>query len=170
MGKLVALILLLAAVAVGLVLVVVVAAGTGLAGSDTSPGAGGVPGSTDPGSAPAIPASWLPLYRQAALTCPGLPWSIVAAVGTVESGSGQSTDPGVASGSNSAGAEGPMQFEPSTFAAYATVGPGGVQPPSPYDPVDAVYSATTMLCADGAGSASTLARRPSRPTTTRTSM
>ena len=33
-----------------------------------------------------------------------------------------------------------MQFEPTTFAAYATVGPGGVQPPTPYDPVDAVCS------------------------------
>ena len=49
-----------------------------------------------------------------------------------------------------------MQFEPATFAAYATVGPGGARPPSPYDPVDAVYTAATLLCADGAGSAATL--------------
>jgi cell wall-associated NlpC family hydrolase len=49
-----------------------------------------------------------------------------------------------------------MQFEPATFAEYATVGPNGVRPPSPYDPVDAVYSAATMLCADGAGSEPTL--------------
>jgi cell wall-associated NlpC family hydrolase len=46
-----------------------------------------------------------------------------------------------------------MQFEPTTFAAYATVGPGGARPASPYDPVDAVYSAATMLCADGGGTA-----------------
>jgi len=49
-----------------------------------------------------------------------------------------------------------MQFEPQTFAAYATVGPGGVSPASPYDPVDAVFTAAAMLCADGAGSASGL--------------
>jgi cell wall-associated NlpC family hydrolase len=42
-----------------------------------------------------------------------------------------------------------MQFEPATFAAYATVGPSGATPPSPYDPVDAVYTAAALLCADG---------------------
>jgi cell wall-associated NlpC family hydrolase len=43
-----------------------------------------------------------------------------------------------------------MQFEPATFAAYDhPVPPGGVSPPSPYDPVDAVYAAARMLCADG---------------------
>ncbi len=156
MGKLVALILLVVGVAVGLVLVVVVAVGTGLGGSDSGSGGAAIPGTASAGSAPAIPAGWLPLYQQAALTCPGLSWSIVAAVGTVESGSGRSTAPGVWSGANGAGAEGPLQFEPGTFAAYATVGPGGAQPASPYDPVDAVYSAAAMLCADGAGSASTL--------------
>jgi len=45
-----------------------------------------------------------------------------------------------------------MQFEPSTFAAYATIGPGGAVPASPYDAVDAVYTAAALLCADGAGS------------------
>jgi cell wall-associated NlpC family hydrolase len=50
-----------------------------------------------------------------------------------------------------------MQFEPATFAEYAAVVPGGAVPPSPYDPVDAVYTAARMLCRDGAGSPSTLA-------------
>jgi len=81
---------------------------------------------------------------------------VLAAIGTVESDSGRSTAPGVASGANAAGAEGPMQFEPSTFAAVATVGPGGARPASPYDPVDAVYSAASLLCVDGAGSPSGL--------------
>ena len=49
-----------------------------------------------------------------------------------------------------------MQFEPSTFAAYATIGPGGAAPASPYDPVDAVYTAATLLCADGGGSSTGL--------------
>jgi membrane-bound lytic murein transglycosylase B len=57
----------------------------------------------------------------------------------------------VHSGANSAGAEGPMQFEPATFAAYdEPVPPGGADPPSPYDAVDAVYAAARMLCANGA--------------------
>jgi cell wall-associated NlpC family hydrolase len=49
-----------------------------------------------------------------------------------------------------------MQFEPATFASYATVGPGGASPASPYDRIDAVYTAATMLCADGGGTPSTL--------------
>ena len=111
---------------------------------------------------PAIPPDWLALYQQAAATCPGLSWSVLAAIGTVESGNGQSNAPGVRSGANRAGAEGPMQFEPATFAAYATVGPGGARPPSPYDPVDAVYTASALLCADGAGSPSPPAARHRR--------
>jgi hypothetical protein len=39
-------------------------------------------------------------------------------VQSVESDNGQSTLPGVHSGANSAGAQGPMQFEPATFAEY----------------------------------------------------
>ncbi len=142
-------------VVVSMVVVVAVVAGsaparTGTARTDPAAGSGGV------GPRAAIPPGWLVLYQQAAATCPGLAWSVLAALGTVESGSGQSHAPGVWSGSNSAGAEGPMQFEPATFAAYATVGPAGARPASPYDPVDAVYSAAALLCADGAGSAATL--------------
>jgi cell wall-associated NlpC family hydrolase len=44
-----------------------------------------------------------------------------------------------------------MQFEPSTFAEYKLpVPPGGANPPTPYDPVDAVYAAARDLCANGA--------------------
>jgi cell wall-associated NlpC family hydrolase len=99
-----------------------------------------------------IPPEYLALYEEAATTCPGLAWTVLAAIGTVESDNGQSTLPGVHSGHNPAGAEGPMQFEPATFAEYATIGPGGQVPPSPYDPVDAIYTAAKMLCANGAGS------------------
>ncbi|MDE3206340.1 MAG: C40 family peptidase [Acidobacteriota bacterium] len=43
-----------------------------------------------------------------------------------------------------------MQMEPATFAAYAyPVPPGGAEPPSPYDPTDAVYTAARDLCANG---------------------
>lgn len=100
-----------------------------------------------------IPAPMLGLYVSAAVgTCPGgLPWSVLAAVGTVESDNGESNAAGVHSGANAAGAEGPMQFEPATFAEYdRPAPPGGVRPPSPYDPVDAVWAAARLLCADGA--------------------
>jgi len=71
----------------------------------------------------------LTLYQEAAMTCPGLSWTVLAAIGTVESGNGTSDLPGVHSGANYAGAEGPMQFEPATFAAYGTpVPPGGAVP------------------------------------------
>ncbi len=158
MGKLPALIAIVVSLVTGLVLLVVVAAGSGPGGSDpaSSRAAAGARGSGGAGAGPAVPPAWLPLYQQAAGTCPGLSWSVLAAVGTVESDSGRSTAAGVWSGSNGAGAEGPLQFEPATFAAYATVGPDGARPASPYDPVDAVYTATTMLCADGAGSEPTL--------------
>jgi cell wall-associated NlpC family hydrolase len=149
---------------VGLVIALVVVAAavlgqgtvsTAAAGTTTVAAPGG-PGTTGLDPHPAIPSAWLTLYQQGAATCPGLNWSVLGAIGTVETDSGQSTAPGVWSGANGAGAEGPMQFEPATFAASATVGPGGVRPASPYDPVDAVYTAATVLCRDGAGSATTL--------------
>ncbi|MGH3217924.1 MAG: NlpC/P60 family protein [Streptosporangiaceae bacterium] len=98
-----------------------------------------------------IPPAYLALYLNAARTCPGLPWAVLAGIGEVESNHGQSRAPGVRSGANSAGAEGPMQFEPSTFAQYA-VNADHPAPLSPYDPADAIYTAAAMLCATGAGS------------------
>lgn len=111
---------------------------------------------TSPGGVVEVPSVMVALYKRAAArTCPGLPWTVLAAIGTVESGNGTSSQPGVHSGSNYAGAQGPMQFEPATFAAYAYPVPGGgVSPPSPYDPTDAVFAAARMLCANG-GSNST---------------
>ncbi len=141
--------------AAGIVLLVaVLAAGAGagiaslLGGGDSAPSAT----ATDN-----IPAAMLTLYQEAAATCTGLPWTVLAAIGTVESGNGTSNLPGVRSGANSAGAEGPMQFEPVTFAAYDTpTPPGGANPPSPYDPTDAVYAAARMLCANGAANGANL--------------
>jgi cell wall-associated NlpC family hydrolase len=98
-----------------------------------------------------IPPAYLTLYLDAAITCPGLPWAVLAGIGEVESDHGQSTAPGVHSGANYAGAEGPMQFEPDTFAQYAV----NADPPAdltPYNPADAVYTAAAMLCANGAAS------------------
>jgi cell wall-associated NlpC family hydrolase len=96
-----------------------------------------------------IPAGYLAWYQAAARTCPGLPWQILAGIGTVESGNGQSTAPGVHTGANFVGAQGPMQFEPATFARYAVNADPG-RPLSPYDPPDAIWTAAAMLCASGA--------------------
>jgi cell wall-associated NlpC family hydrolase len=110
-----------------------------------------------PSTVARIPADVLADYARAAAACPGLSWTVLAAVGTVESGNGTSTLPGVHGGSNPAGAEGPMQFEPATFAEYSLpVPPGGAEPPTPYDMVDATFAAARMLCADGAGDPATL--------------
>ena len=98
-----------------------------------------------------IPPSYLVLYLDAAQTCTGLPWGVLAGIGTVESDNGRSDAPGVHSGANFAGAEGPMQFEPATFAAYAVDADPAV-PLSVYDPADAIYTAAAMLCANGAAS------------------
>jgi membrane-bound lytic murein transglycosylase B len=87
---------------------------------------------------------YLALYRAAAPTCPGLSWTVLAAIGQVESGHGRNTS------ASSAGAMGPMQFMPGTFAAYAVDGnhDGTV---SIMDPADAIYTAAHYLCANGAG-------------------
>ncbi|MBD0741674.1 bifunctional lytic transglycosylase/C40 family peptidase [Streptomyces sp. CBMA152] len=93
-----------------------------------------------------IPSYLLALYQRAAPECPGLSWTILAAIGKVETD--HSRHPTMVS---EAGAVGPMQFLPSTFAAYAyPVPPGGKSPPTPWDPVNAVYAAARLLCANGA--------------------
>jgi cell wall-associated NlpC family hydrolase len=150
-------------VAAPLLALVGVAAGVLTSGAVVLAGVAGMVTLDSGGSSPstaaagAIPPPVLTLYEQAAGTCPGLSWAVLAAIGTVESGNGTSNLPGVHSGANAAGAEGPMQFEPATFAAYdMPVPPGGASPPNPYDPTDAVYAAARYLCANGAGSGATL--------------
>ena len=100
-------------VAVGLAVGLAVAViGTAILASAASLlGVGGGPAASSAATAQ-IPTAMLTLYQQAAATCPGLPWTILAAIGTIESDNGQSNLPGVHSGANAAGAEGPMQFEP----------------------------------------------------------
>ena len=96
-----------------------------------------------------IPRAYLGWYQRAAKICPGLPWPVLAGIGMVESGHGRSTAPGVHTAASFEGAEGPMQFEPQTFAAYAVKADPHRQL-SPYDPEDAIFTAASMLCADGA--------------------
>jgi hypothetical protein len=91
-----------------------------------------------------IPASYLDLYRRAAVTCPGLPWTVLAGIGTVETGNGRDVH------KSTAGAEGPMQFLPSTWAMYGYDADGDGKADI-NDPTDAVFSAARYLCAAGAG-------------------
>ena len=100
----------------------------------------------------AIPAPYLAWYKDAARTCHGLSWEVIAGIGTMESDNGRSTARGVHYAKNRKGAEGPMQFEPTTFAEYA-VRADQSRKLSPYDPEDAIFSAARMLCSDGGSSA-----------------
>jgi Transglycosylase SLT domain len=85
-----------------------------------------------------IPPAYLALYRQAAHTCAGLRWSVLAGVGKRETNHGRGSMHGAA------GEQGPMQFMPGTWQEY---GQGG----NPYDPRDAIPAAARKLCADGVG-------------------
>ena len=84
-----------------------------------------------------IPAGYLRLYRQAGVRY-RIPWSVLAAVGKVESDHGRVRLPGVRSGSNWAGACGPMQIGcvPGSKAgnAWARYGHGRPHDPAAGDP------------------------------------
>ena len=98
-------------------------------------------------TAAGIPANYARLYRRAGSTCPHLDWALLAAIGKVETNHGRSQLPGVSSGSNSAGAQGPMQFLPATFAGVRARHPavGG----NVYNPAHAIPAAAHMLCDNG---------------------
>src|SRR5262245_11918219 len=92
------------------------------------------------------PATYLELFREsAARYCPGMSWTVLAAIGQIESGDGANVGP------SSAGAEGPMQFLPSTWREWGITAFGEPGPPDVMDPYDAVPSAARLLCAAGAG-------------------
>jgi peptidoglycan hydrolase CwlO-like protein len=87
---------------------------------------------------------YMSLYHQAASTCPGLSWTVLASIGQVESGHGRNPS------TSYAGAMGPMQFLPATFQAYGVDGnhDGSLDI---MNPDDAIYTAARYLCANGAG-------------------
>lgn len=107
--------------------------------------AGGSLSSSESGSLPSqlamdtIPPEMLRLY-QAAAGKHGLGWEYLAAIGQVESHHGK-LDTGCET--SSAGARGPMQFMPATWASY---GAGG----DICDPADSVDAAARYLKASGA--------------------
>ena len=100
---------------------------------------------TGSGTTSGLPATYLELFQQsAARYCPSLSWTVLAAIGQIESGDGANVGP------SSAGALGPMQFLPSTWSVWGISGFGRTGPPDIMNPYDAVPSAARLLCADGA--------------------
>lgn len=95
-------------------------------------------------ASPGKPRSYRELYIQSARYCRGLPWQVLAAIGEVESGHGRHLGP------SSAGALGPMQFLPSTWAYSGVDGDGDGQA-DVMNPFDAVPAAALYLCRGGAG-------------------
>jgi soluble lytic murein transglycosylase-like protein len=89
-----------------------------------------------------IPPFLLPIY-QAAGSAYGVPWQILAAINEVE------TDYGRDLSVSSAGAEGWMQFLPSSWETYA-VDANGDGFKDPYNPADAIFTAARYLRAAGA--------------------
>jgi hypothetical protein len=89
-----------------------------------------------------IPPFLLPIF-QAAGTAYGVPWQVLAAINEVE------TDYGRDLSVSSAGAEGWMQFLPSSWETYG-VDANGDGYKDPYNPADAIFAAARYLRAAGA--------------------
>ena len=101
------------------------------------------------GRPPVVPVpgdldSWRAGAQKAAATCPGLPPEVLIAIGRVE------TDLGVQTGASYAGAVGPMQFLPATWAVYGADGDGDGRA-DVMNPLDALHGAARLLCANGGG-------------------
>jgi hypothetical protein len=98
-----------------------------------------------------IPSALLPTYLSAAGRCEGLDWTVLAAIHRLE------TNFGTGKATSAKGAQGPMQFMPTTFGTYGVDG-NGDGAADINDVTDAVFSAANMLCANGAGDPSQLAK------------
>ncbi|MFG2084628.1 NlpC/P60 family protein [Spirillospora sp. NPDC048824] len=134
-----------AAALLGLVAVLIVALGAVIPGFGTGSGAC-QPAAGE--STADIPPTYLNLYLKAGRDY-GIGWHILAAVGKAESDHGRGTGPGVSSGGNSAGAAGPMQFLPGTWAAFGVDGDRDGRR-DVYDPADAIPAAARYLKHGGA--------------------
>jgi cell wall-associated NlpC family hydrolase len=152
----------LAAGAAVLLIVILIGAAAGITGQQAAACQAQPAAST---AAAFIPARYLAGYRTAGARY-GIPWTVLAGIGTVESDNGQSGLPGVHSGTNPFGAAGPMQFgvggaagntwggAPAHPASQHTGGYGidgdGDGIADVYDPGDAIPSAAWFLQAHGA--------------------
>lgn len=138
-------------------------------GGSAAPGAAGLP----VGAVADIPTDLVGVYIAAAGSCPGLPWTVLAAIGFTEShhargradprtgevtppilgpaldgrnGYARVTDP--TSSDGWAHAQGPMQFLPTTWRNVGRLAPGRPTgaAPSPHNAWDAIWSAAALLC------------------------
>jgi len=152
-------------VLLGGVVGVAMVAGGGDAGGLGSPAGGSAVGD--------IPPSLQGVYVEAAASCPGLPWSVLAAIGLVESGHGEgrldaatgevrpfilgpaldgragfARMPDPASADGWTHAQGLMQFLPSTWRRWGRLAPGRPSgaAPSPHNAWDAIWTAAAYLC------------------------
>jgi len=125
---------------------VVAAAALSLAATGQQPSFGFAPSAA---ALADIPAVYLDLYEEAGARY-RLDWTVLAGIGKVECDHGRDPSPSCTQHGayNYAGAGGPMQFEPATFARYGVSVDGGA--PDMWDPGDAIYSAANYLRASGA--------------------
>jgi cell wall-associated NlpC family hydrolase len=136
----------LVALAMGLVVLASLALG---AGRTPSADIGAIPSTV-----PDVPAGMLAIYAAAGQRY-GIDWSVLAAIGKVESDHDRSNLPGVHSGTNFVGCcAGPMQISitggaGSTWGRYRVDGDHDGRY-DVYDPADAVYTAANYLKACGA--------------------
>jgi cell wall-associated NlpC family hydrolase len=100
------------------------------------------PGPVENGPIP-VPKALIPVY-EAAGDKYNVTWTVLAAIHYVETSFSMGNSP-----TSSAGAEGPMQFEPSTFAEYGVTAPGQSGPPDIQNVYDAIYTAAHYLSANG---------------------
>jgi cell wall-associated NlpC family hydrolase len=124
------------AIAAALALVLLAAIAGGIAGITGQQASACTTQPAASSTAASIPANYLADFK-AAGTEYGISWTVLAAIGKVESNDGQDDGP------SSAGALGPMQFLPSVWTTY---GDGG----NVMDPAAAVPAAARLLAANGA--------------------
>ena len=143
----VALLLGLAAIVIGLVVMMAAL----LVAPGQPPGAGCAGADPVALNAKGIPRGLVPLYEQAATEYRLGPRgaAVLASINKTETDFGRSTLPGVHSGTNSAGAAGPMQFLLSTWAGYGVDGDDDGKR-DVYNPADAIPAAAKYLRATGA--------------------
>ena len=112
--------------------------------SGATVGVASAPNQPQPTSVTDIPPDYLALYQQAGLAY-GVPWQLLAAIGKVESDHGRNPS---AYHPNEAGAEGPMQFIPASWARYRWA--SGNPNPDINNPRDAIFAAAEYLRVAGA--------------------
>ncbi len=107
-------------------------------------GIAATPSQPKPAAVSDIPSDYLALYHQAGLAY-GVPWQLLAAIGKVESDHGRNPN---AYRPNEAGAQGPMQFIPSSWARYRWA--SGNPSPDVNNARDAIFAAAAYLRVAGA--------------------